>query len=113
MSVKELEKLAAAQKEMPMNMTASEQLLFLSLRCLYASYQTRKIDKETAKSEKTEILKTYEINVLKEKCYEQTKEIQREFAKHSHDIHNHGCEMCKRLSRVIIGITGLKGDENG
>lgn len=110
MSVKELEKLAASGSEMPQGLNAPEQLLFLSLRHLYAVYRSGKVDKNTAKKEKTQIIKAFEINSLNEKCYEQTKEIQREFAKHSRDIHNSGCEMCKRLSRVV---TGLKGDENG
>lgn len=111
MSVTDIEKIAASGGEMPQGLNAPEQLLFLSLRHLYAVYRSGKVDKNTAKKEKTQIIKAFEINSLNEKCYEQTRKIQREFSAHSHDIHTSGCDICRKLSLILTGIGGNEINE--
>lgn len=103
MSTDELEKLAASFAEMPDGLNAAEQLLYLSLRQLYAIYRTRKITRDIAKREKTKIYKQYEINSLNLKCWESAMERTRKLAVLSPELKN-GCDLCKKYSRILGGI---------
>lgn len=103
MSADELEKLAASFAEMPDGLNAAEQLLFLSLRQLYAIYHTRKITREIAKLEKTKIYKQYEINSLNLKCWESAMERGRKLAVLSQELKN-GCDLCKKYDRILGGL---------
>ena len=56
------EKIAMAGGEMPEGMEYPDQILFLEFRLLYNSYKRNLIDRETAKQEKVELLRTYEAH---------------------------------------------------
>ena len=103
MSTDELEKLAASFAEMPDGLNAAEQLLYLSLRQLYAIYHTRKITRDIAKAEKTRIYKQYEINSLNLKCWESAMERTRKLAVLSPELKN-GCDLCKKYDRILGGL---------
>lgn len=103
MSTDELEKLAASFAEMPDGINAAEQLLYLSLRQLYAIYRTRKITRDIAKVEKTRIYKQYEINSLNLKCWESAMERTRKLAVLSPELKN-GCDLCKKYDRILGGL---------
>lgn len=103
MSTDELERLAASCSEMPENLNAAEQLLFLSLRQLYAIYRTRKITRDIARLEKTRIYKQYEINSLSLRCWESAMERTRKLAVLSPELKN-GCDVCKKYDRILGGL---------
>ena len=103
MSTDELERLAASCSEMPENLNVAEQLLFLSLRQLYAIYRTRKITRDIAKREKTKIYKQFETNSLDLRCWESAMEKSRKLAILSPKLKN-GCDLCKKYDRILGGL---------
>ena len=103
MSTDELERLAASCSEMPENLNVAEQLLFLSLRQLYAIYRTRKITRDIAKREKTKIYKQFETNSLDLRCWESAMERTRKLAVLSPELKN-GCNLCKKYDRILGGL---------
>ena len=103
MSTDELEKLAASFAEMPDGLNAAEQLLYLSLRQLYAIYRTRKITRDIAKREKTKIYKQFETNSLDLRCWESAMEKSRKLAILSPELKN-GCDLCKKYDRILGGL---------
>lgn len=103
MSTDELERLAASCSEMPENLNVAEQLLFLSLRQLYAIYSTRKITRDIAKREKTKIYKQFETNSLDLRCWESAMERTRKLAVLSPELKN-GCDLCKKYDRILGGL---------
>ena len=103
MSTDELERLAASCSEMPENLNVAEQLLFLSLRQLYAIYRTRKITRDIAKREKTKIYKQFETNCLDLRCWESAMERTRKLAVLSPELKN-GCDLCKKYDRILGGL---------
>lgn len=102
MSLQELEKLASTNSEMPNNLNAAEQLFFLSLRNLYITYAAGKIDKNAAKSEKTDIYKQYEINSLDLSCWKQMSERIKKSAVLHHRLKDDGCELCKEYVKTMM-----------
>ena len=103
MSTDELERLAVSCSEMPENLNVAEQLLFLSLRQLYAIYRTRKITRDIAKREKTKIYKQFETNSLDLRCWESAMERTRKLAVLSPELKN-GCDLCKKYDRILGGL---------
>lgn len=104
MSTGELEKLAASFAEMPDGLNAAEQLLYLSLRQLYAIYRTRKITRDIAKREKTKIYKQFETNCLDLRCWESAMERGRKLAVLSPSLKDSGCELCRKFFNVLGGL---------
>lgn len=60
------EKDAMAGLEMPDGLSYSDQILYLSLRTLYAQYFKKVIDRETATKEKRKLLDEYKIYQFRE-----------------------------------------------
>lgn len=104
MSTEDLEKLAAKGSEMPDKLNAAEQLLFLSLRQLYAIYQIGKIPRDIAKIEKTRIYKEYEQNALNLKCWMKGLEKDRKLQRMTQEIKACDCEICIKYLRILEGI---------
>ena len=100
----ELEKLAAKGSEMPDGLTAPEQLLFLSLRQLYAIYRNGRLPKDIAKAEKTKIYQEFAQNELNYKCWKEGLEKQKRLSFIIQDIKNSDCEICKKYLRVLEGL---------
>lgn len=103
MSLQNLEKLASTNSEMPNNLNAAEQLFYLSLRCLYNTYAAGKISKDTARREKSEIYKTYDINSLNLACYEAMGARFNKLAILHHKLKDEGCELCKKYVDILTG----------
>lgn len=55
-----IERLAMAGEQMPPSLSMPDQLLFLCLRDLYHQYRAGFVDRDTAKKEKSEILREWE-----------------------------------------------------
>ena len=100
----ELEKLAAKGEELPGKLNGAEQLLFLSLRYLYATYHSGKISKEIAKVEKTQIYKEYEQNALNLKCWMRGLEKDRKLQHMTQEIKACDCKICVKYLRILEGI---------
>ena len=60
------EKDAMAGLEMPVGLSYPDQILYLSLRMLYAQYFKKVIDRETATKEKRKLLDEYKIYQFRE-----------------------------------------------
>lgn len=104
MSTEEIEKLAAKGSEMPDKLTAPEQLLFLSLRQLYAIYRNGRLPKDIAKTEKTKIYQEYSQNELNYKCWTASLERQKKLSYMIQDIRKCECETCKKVLRIVEGL---------
>lgn len=71
------EKIAMSGGELPKGLEYPDQILFLELRLLYDSYKRKLIDRDKAKQEKLELLRTYEAHKIVDKigkeCVDQIK----------------------------------------
>jgi hypothetical protein len=88
---------------MPNNLNAAEQLFYLSLRCLYNTYTAGKINKDTARKEKSEIYKTYDLNALNLACYEALSTRFNKLAILHHKLKDSGCELCREYVDILTG----------
>jgi hypothetical protein len=61
------ERIAMAGGELPKGLEYPDQILFLELRLLYRSYNQKMIDREQARQEKIELIKTYEAHKIVDK----------------------------------------------
>ncbi|MDD6824554.1 MAG: hypothetical protein PUE12_00285 [Oscillospiraceae bacterium] len=104
MSLSDIEKAAATTGPMPDELNGAEQLLFLSLRHLYATYHSGKISKEIAKVEKTQIYKEYEQNALNLKCWMRGLEKDRKLQHMTQEIKACDCKICVKYLRILEGI---------
>lgn len=103
MSLQDLEKLASTNSEMPGNLNAAQQLFYLSLRCLYNTYNAGKISKDIARREKSEIYKTYDLNALNLACYDAMVARFNKLAILHHKLKNNGCELCRKYVEILAG----------
>lgn len=101
----EYERIAMEGGEMPDNMDSSDQLMFLKLRLLYATYKRGDISREQAKREKTKFLKEYELDCAMHKLgvrwvtmIGETEKARIEYRK------NRTIEAADKLLEVIEGI---------
>lgn len=108
MNIKELEKQAAAGIQMPEELTAAEQLAFLSLRINYVLFKLGKLDLEQAKWEKVRILKELEENTLKLKSWNEAHSRMQKLAPILPMLKDSGCETCREFFYVLSGYKGGK-----
>lgn len=104
MSTTEIEKLAAQGAEMPNSLNGAEQLLFLSLRQLYALFRSGKIKKDIAKIEKTKILREYDKYSLYFRAWDEARRRETEMSKLLHKMKETECDVCKEFFRIHSGI---------
>lgn len=104
MSALDIEKLAAHGAELPDKLNGAEQLLFLSLRQLYATFRSGKVPKDIAKIEKTRIYREYEQNALNLKCWISGLEKERKLQHMTQEIKACDCEICVKYLRALEGI---------
>ena len=104
MTTEELERLAAANRDVPDNLELPEQLLFLTLRELYSNYQNGVVNKERAKREKSRILVAYQKLLADYRITEQNKEITKRLSHHIGDLYKCGCPNCQKLIRIFTGV---------
>ncbi|MBO6032547.1 MAG: hypothetical protein IKH71_09560 [Oscillospiraceae bacterium] len=104
MSTADIEKLAASGAEMPADLNGAEQLLFLSLRQLYAIFRTGKLQRDIAKHEKSMIYDQYRKYELEYRSWTAGWERERRVQAMIQEISESGCEVCKRMLRTMEGI---------
>ena len=104
MSTADIEKLAANGAEMPADLNGAEQLLFLSLRQLYAIFRTGNLKRDIAKHEKSMIYDQFRKYDLQCKAWTEGWERERRVQAMTQEIKESGCEVCKRMLRTMEGI---------
>ena len=102
-TIDDLERLAMKNVPLPDDLTLPEQMLFLSLRQLHASYRNGEITKERARKEKQMIVVRYRDAVFRFSVYDETVHRHNEAAKLYPDIAVSGCALCKMLAAVMDG----------
>ena len=103
MLLKDIELAAGRGDIMPEELNAAEQLAFLSMRMLYIQHALGKLEIEQARIEKTRIIKEYEVNMLKLKCWEEAKTRERKLSVLTPLLKDSGCELCRKYTSVISG----------
>ena len=104
MTTEQLERLAAANGDVPDDLELPEQLLFITLRELYSNYQNGVVNKERAKREKSRILVAYRKLLADYKITEQNKEITKRLSHHIGDLYKCGCPNCRKLINIFTGV---------
>ena len=104
MSTADIEKLAASGAEMPADLNGAEQLLFLSLRQLYAIFRTGNLTRDIAKHEKSMIYDQFRKYDLQCRSWTEGWERERRVQAMTQEIKESGCEVCKRMLRTMEGI---------
>lgn len=88
---------------LPDGLSGPEQLLFLSLRTVYRDYRAGAINKNQAKREKAEAVKAYRLNAARDAVGENLMERIRRSELVRREIERGGCELCRRLTRILDG----------
>ena len=104
MSTADIDKLAASGAEMPADLNGAEQLLFLSLRQLYAIFRTGNLNRDIAKHEKSMIYDQFRKYDLQCRSWTEGWERERRVQAMTQEIKESGCEVCKRMLRTMEGI---------
>lgn len=99
----DLEKKALHGHDMPLGLTQSEQLFYLSMTQLYALFNNRTYDRESAKRIKQVILSTYKKNAFNEHLRQYHAEINNRYSDLLTQAEKHGCPICKKLVRIFDG----------
>lgn len=99
----EIEKIAMHSDDMPDSLNSAEQLLFLSLRFLYESYNRKMIAREQAKKEKQSILSRFQelqrwVDIYQNTCQRRVK-----LSGLSKEVESGDCNRCKEIMRVLDG----------
>ena len=103
MLLKDIELTAGRNEPMPEELDGAKQLLFLSLRMLYIQHALGKLSIEQARIEKTRIIKEYETNALKLKCWEEAMTKERKLSVLTPLLKESGCELCRKYTAVLSG----------
>lgn len=108
---KEIEKLAFNNNPLPKYHYQSEQLCYLSMRCLYHDYRLGYVDKEQAQKEREQIKSTYIQLSDNEKMSlaagRRFDDLQVAMSKVNKDIELHGCELCQKMVKLMDGRLSL------
>lgn len=111
----EIEKLAFESQPLPIYHAQSEQIAYLSMRCVYHDYRLGYLDKEQAQKERGQIKHAYLEQFKKEKLLlsrvRQFDDLRVAMGKVNKDIELHGCELCKKMIRLIDGRLSLNENE--
>ena len=98
-----IERQAANLQPMPDGLSGPEQLLFLSLRTVYRDYRAGAINTDQAKREKAEVVKAYRLYAARDAAGENLMERLRRSELVRREIERGGCELCRRLTRILDG----------
>ena len=104
MTPEELERLAAADSEMPEGLEMPEQLLYLTLRTLYQNFRSGAVNRDRAKREKSRILVAYGDLQSKHKVTKFHNEIHKRLQNNVCELYKCGCEHCRKLINIFTGI---------
>ena len=96
--------MAAKLMPLPEGMTLPEQWLYKSLCMVYREYRANRITLEQARSEKKKLYKAYLDAAYKLDLWGTYAEIVRAYHHHQDEIHESGCEVCRKLNRILCGL---------
>lgn len=100
----DLNGMAAKLMPMPEDLTQPEQLLYKSLCFLYREYRSGQITREQALKDKKQMYSAYIDSTYMFDLYKTYGKIAETFQHRSHEIKENGCEVCRRLDRLICGL---------
>jgi len=103
MTPEQIERAAMHNDSLPAGLTQPEQLLYMSFRCLYASYRAGTINREQAQSEKRELLRSFEDAQQWRDIYQDTCRVRVELGGMSKEVESGDCERCKKIMRILDG----------
>ena len=86
------------------DLTQPEQLLYKSLCLLYREYRSGQITREQALKDKKQMYSAYIDSAYMFDLYETYGKISEVFQHHSYEIKENGCDVCRRLDRLICGL---------
>lgn len=86
------------------NIALSELMLYHTLRALYERYNAQLITVTQAKADKAHIISRFEILRLQEKIVLKDVQRWRKYQVLQSDATKHGCEICKKIVRVLSGM---------
>lgn len=103
MTPEQIERAAMHNDSLPAGLTQPEQLLYMSFRCLYASFRAGTITREQAQSEKRELLRSFEDARQWREIYHDTCRVRVELGGMSKEVESGDCERCKKIMRILDG----------
>lgn len=103
MTPEQIERAAMHNDSLPTGLTQPEQLLYMSFRCLYASYRAGTITREQAQSEKHELLSEYNKTMRLYGIFQDTCALQVKLGGMSKEVEQGDCERCKKIMRILDG----------
>lgn len=103
MTPEQIERAAMHNDSLPSSLTQPEQLLYLSFRCLYASFRAGTITRDQAQSEKRELLRSFEEAARWRNIYHDTCRVRVELGGMSKEVERGDCERCKKIMRILDG----------
>lgn len=103
MTPDQIERSAMHNDALPAGLNQPEQLLYMSFRCLYASFRAGTINREQAQSEKRELLQEYYKSARLWEMYRNTCRVRVELGGMSKEVEQGDCERCKKIMRILDG----------
>lgn len=97
----DLEKLAASGAEMPEGLNTGEQLLFLTLRELYANFRSGAINREQGHREKQRVLDSYRQIKFEQSLFDEHLRLRRRLELEVGSLHKCGCEECRKIAKIL------------
>lgn len=102
-NIDDIERLAMKNEQMPDGLKLPEQLVYLSLRRLHEVYREGRISREQARAEKILLAKQYNDAVFRFSVWDEVVHRRNEAAKLLPEIHEHGCELCRKYTAIMSG----------
>lgn len=100
----EINKAAAKSEPLENSKDLAESLFYLSLRRLYFLYKHEQITKAEAVKQKQKLLDQFIDASYNLEMYRVQAQRHKAFARYSQDIKNNGCDVCRKLDKVICGF---------
>ena len=101
--IREIERNAMTEKELPAGYTQPEQLLFLSLRVLHWEYRHREITLEQARKEKERLAREYIQAARFQVVYQQAVEARNHMGQYLTMATKGECPVCNKLVEIFEG----------
>lgn len=101
MTSDEIFRLAQKRSPAPEDMTLPEQMLYTIARNIYKAYDDKIITLEQARIEKRNAVREFDKISLSERCWADQIAINLELAPLTIAAEKNGCEVCRKMSRLI------------
>ena len=104
MTTDELERLAAADEEMPDDLAMPEQLLYLTLRTLYQNFRSGAVNRDRAKREKSRIYVAYNGLRSNYRATEEHIKIRKRLSHNIGELYQCDCASCRKSINIFQGV---------